>query len=135
MSAKTISNRFALLSDIFETAVDWNMITVNPCAKVKLPKYEKPEAASYTQKEVSVIIAKLLELEDDQITLKTAIILDLFSGLRKGELIGLKWDKVNLETGECKIDETRNYTPEEKNYLDTPKSKSGQRTFFTVALI
>lgn len=127
ISAKSAANRLGLLNNIFESAIDWGMIKKNPCANVKLPKYKRPEADSYNEKEVALLIEKLLSLDDKRLMLKTAIMIDLFSGLRKGELIGLKWDKIDMGTGAYKIDSTRLYTPEEKNYTDTPKSDSGFR--------
>lgn len=128
VSAKSIYNRFALLGNIFEAGVEWGMLKKNPCARAKLPKYKKPEADSYNQVEVAELIKKLVDLDDElYLTFKTAIMIDLFSGLRKGELVGLQWDKIDMDTGAYRIDATRLYTPGDGTYTDNPKTDSGVR--------
>ena len=51
-------------------------------------------------------------------------LVDLFTGLRRGELLGLKWDDMDFETGELHI--RRQVHP--TNGESVPKTKAGIRT-------
>ena len=57
------------------------------------------------------------------------ILLGLATGMRRGELLGLKWDDVNFTTGELSI--KREYTTLGSNYIiSTPKTKSSVRSVY-----
>lgn len=55
------------------------------------------------------------------------ILLGLATGMRRGELLGLKWDDINFTTGELSI--RREYTTLGSDYIiSTPKTKSSVRS-------
>ena len=57
------------------------------------------------------------------------ILLGLATGMRRGELLGLKWDDINFTTGELSI--KREYTTLGSNYIiSTPKTKSSVRSVY-----
>lgn len=57
------------------------------------------------------------------------ILLGLATGMRYGELLGLKWDDINFTTGELSI--KREYTTLGSDYIiSTPKTKSSVRSVY-----
>ncbi len=55
-------------------------------------------------------------------------LLELTTGLRRGELLALQWDDLNLETGELKITKQVYRTKEDGLLISQPKTKSSIRT-------
>ena len=54
--------------------------------------------------------------------------LELSSGLRRGELLALQWDDLNLETGELQVTKQVYRTKEDGLLISKPKTKSSIRT-------
>lgn len=71
---------------------------------------------------------RLLELlQQEPIRWRTIITFDLLSGLRRGELLGLRWCDVDLDQRMICIRQTWNYLPKKGCYVGTPKSRSSER--------
>ena len=58
---------------------------------------------------------------------RAPIIFDLLSGLRRAELLGLRWQDVNLDDGVIRIVQTSNYVSGKGVYVDTPKTEDSDR--------
>jgi integrase len=94
LSDSTIKHHFVLLSAILKAAVDDELITTNPCTKVKPPKVTQRESKCLDDKQAKHIMS-LLAGENDM-RMKTAAMLALTSGCRKGELFGLTWQDIDF---------------------------------------
>ena len=71
---------------------------------------------------------RLLELmEDQQIQYRTAVAILLFTGMRRGELLGLNWNDVNFENMTIDIQRTLQYLPEKGTYIEDTKTISSRR--------
>ncbi len=66
----------------------------NPCPNVTIPKVEQKEKQIYTKKEVTEILNLL---ENEPLKYRTFFTLAIFSGFRKGELLGLEWKDVDFD--------------------------------------
>ena len=119
LSAKTVQNIHGILHKALEQAVTAHLIALNPCDHVKLPTVKK---------------APLKPLMDDSITefleavkgddYERLFILDLFSGLRQSEILGLQWDDVDFVNGTLHVRRQlqRNYDTNEYIFLDETKN-------------
>lgn len=125
VSLKRMRNILLPLRAIFAEAVEDGIIAVNPVAVVNLAKLvpidkrtSDYEPQPYTVAELAVLLAKLPEPE------RWAFQLMAFTGLRTGELMGLRWPRVDLEAKTLRVTET---TTER---VDKPraKTKAGMRT-------
>jgi len=125
LSRKTVVHHLSFISDVFAYAMRMDMLTDNPCRRVFVPKGEKREKEIYTLEEVE----KLFELlEDAPLKYRTFFTLAIYSGFRRGELMGLEWKDIDFESGVISVRRTSNYTVSAGIYTDTTKTKKSQRS-------
>ena len=100
------------------------MIVSNPCDRVSPPKVKKADAPFLTAEE-AVHLLSLLENEPEQY--RNAVTLLLFTGMRRGELLGLEWSDFNKESGLLNISKTMQYLPDRGVFQDDTKNESSNR--------
>ena len=103
----TVVRYMAALSHAFTIAVnEWQWLETSPMGKVKKPT-EPRGRVRFLDDEDRI---KLLEAckESPNPLLYPCVILALSSGMRQGELMGLKWQDVNLKDGYLILHETKN---------------------------
>lgn len=122
LSANTVKHHHANIHKCLKYALRMGIVSRNISEAAILPKVEKFEANFYDGKKIE----KLLKaVEGTYIEVPATITIAL--GLRRGEVLGLKWDYVNLEAKEIYI--YNNRVRSGKNIIDkTPKTKSSRRT-------
>lgn len=92
LSSKTMKNLHNMLHKALNQAVVLNLIARNPANAAVIPKSGKKEMKYFTVEEQKKL-QQILPTE----RLGTAILLDLYTGLRQGELLGLQWDNVHID--------------------------------------
>lgn len=125
LSRKTVVHHLSFISNVFTYAVKMDMLTDNPCRRVTVPKGEAKEKEIYTLAEVEEIFNAL---EAEPLKYKLFIILAVYSGFRRGEMLGLEWKDINWEDGVISVRRTSNYTAAKGIYTDTTKTKKSQRS-------
>lgn len=99
LSTGTIRHIHNILNPAMRQAVKERLVPKNVVADVSPPKIVRTrEARSLTKEEAKRYLAVL---EEDR--LYAAFVVELTTGLRRGELIGLHWSDLNFETGTLKI--------------------------------
>lgn len=127
LSPKTIVEHHRLLHAMLQKAVYWQIIISNPAERVQPPKTKKPKRKYYDDEQSKALISGLMELTEDQIKYKVAIILTIFTGVRLGELMGLEWDDVNFRDGIVSINRSSQYLADKGIFTKTPKTESSIR--------
>lgn len=127
LARKTVIHHLSFISDVFSYAVKMDMLTYNPCRKVTVPKGEAKEKDIYTIEEITRIF-ELLDGENVPTKFRVFFKLAVYSGYRRGELLGLEWKDVDFENNTIKVRRTSNYTAKKGIYTDTTKTKKSQRT-------
>jgi integrase len=97
-SAKTIKNIHGVMHKGLKQAMDLGYIRNNPADTCKLPKVVKTQI---TPMDKDVIPAFLETIKGHQF--EKVYIVDLFTGLRQSEIIGLTWDCVDFEAGTINV--------------------------------
>lgn len=95
------------LSVVFSTAVrEWNWCEVNPLSKVKKPKQPRGRVRFLSADERSALLNQC-RLSDNP-HLETIVVLALSTGMRRGEILGLKWSDIDLKQGVIILHHTKN---------------------------
>ena len=98
-SPKTVKNINGVLHKALQQAILLNYIPVNPCNAVQLPKVEKHEMTVLSENQIDSFLKEIKGTEYEDI-----FIVDLFTGMRQGEIMGLTWDRIDFEEGTILID-------------------------------
>ncbi len=125
LSRKTAIHHLSFISDVFSYAVKMDMLSENPCRKVTVPKGEKKEKEIYTLEEIEELFRLL---ETAPLKYRTFFTLAIYSGFRRGELLGLEWKDIDWEHNVISVRRTSNYTADKGIYTDTTKTKKSQRS-------
>lgn len=124
LSPGTIHTYHRILSAVLFRAVKWGYIPSNPASRADLPSLSNRKAKYLDEPDAH----RLLELlHDEPIKWRTIITFDLLSGLRRGELAGLRWEDVDFDNHTIMISQTSNYVPGRGVYIDTPKTTTSKR--------
>lgn len=123
VSDKTVLNVFRLVKSMLEIAYKWRLIKENPCEFVEAPQRIKIEADII---EYSDLTALMNLINKDHIKWRLYFNLALVTGMRNGELVGLKWEDVDLQEGMLFVRRSR-YATSKGVIEDTPKSRTSIR--------
>ena len=127
LSQKTILEHHRLLSAMLHKAVYWQLIVSNPAERVQPPKTSKPLRRHYDEDQIKILVDNLQKLKGNQIKYRTAILLDIFTGARLGELVGLEWSDIDLKNGIIHINKSSQYLSEKGVFTKAPKTESSIR--------
>lgn len=122
LSTKTLTNLRNMMHLAFGQAVQNRLMAANLVEGVRLPKAEKHEMRVLDREEQTRLILAARHAPEPA---AFGIIFDLFTGLRMGELCGLRWENVDME-GRCfKVCETRNRL---RNFDDAIETSTSVKT-------
>lgn len=127
LSQKTILEHHRLLSAMLHRAVYWQLIVSNPAERVQPPKTSKPLRRHYDEEQTKILVDNLQKLKGNQIKYRTAILLDIFTEARLGELVGLEWSDIDLKNGIININKFSQYLSEKGVFTKAPKTESSIR--------
>ncbi|MDL2327709.1 site-specific integrase [Ruminococcaceae bacterium OttesenSCG-928-A11] len=125
LSNNTILYYHRFISSVLSTAVHWQVIPSNPCERVKPPKPENTKICYLDEQEA---IRMLEMLEGEEIQFRAAVTVLLFTGMRRGELLGLEWGDIDYQLQTIQIERTSQYLPGVGVFTDETKTKKSQRT-------
>ena len=98
LSAQTVKHHRTVLSETLNQAVTWGLVSRNVAQAVKAPRVRRHEPRFLTMDEIERVLSAARDTR-----YHTAIHLALYSGLRRSEICGLRWQDVDLETGELSV--------------------------------
>lgn len=118
---------YKYLRSAFQPLVEERVLPTNPIhiARTKLPKSKDSEVVAFTPEDESKLLAFSMK---DELFWFPLVVLAFDSGCRMSELLGLKWDKVDLERGEVHIHRTLNTVKKDIILKEATKTDSSRRT-------
>jgi len=125
ISRKTVVHHLSFISNVFTYAIKMDMLCDNPCRRVTVPKGEVKEKEIYSITELEQIFKKLAS---EPLKYRLFIMLAVYSGFRRGEMLGLEWKDIDFEHNVVTIRRTSNYTSKKGTYTDTTKTRKSQRS-------
>ena len=119
LSDKTVLEHHRLISTILTQAEKEMLVPYNAAAKATPPKVEKHNP-NYFQPET--IAAILIVLETEPLKWQLITHLMIVTGCRRGEVMGLQWEKVDFENNRVKIDKALVSSKSKGTYLGNTKT-------------
>ena len=127
LSGATVKRYSTAFSSIINLAVEMNFLKDNPFheRKIYYPKIEKPKLNVYDDDEANDFFN---EIQNEDPKIKALLLCALMLGIRRAELIGLKWSDIDFKKKRVYIYESAyKVVGEEQNLKDT-KTQSSVRT-------
>lgn len=121
-SADYVRNIHGVLKRALGQAIILELLEVNIMANVKTPKVPKKEMKFWTFEEWNkFIIAAAGHVHF------IVFSMGVYTGMRRGEILGLRWRDVDLENGYLIINQTLNWTRNGIIFQESPKTKASNR--------
>jgi integrase len=125
LSGNTVRRHLANISKCLDSAVKQNILAYNPVDRIEKPKIQKFTGAKfYNQAQID----RLLEVSIGD-PLEIVILLTLFYGLRRSEVLGLKWDAIDFSERTITIKHTVIRMGKNIHKLDRTKNDSSNAAF------
>lgn len=121
LSAKTVKNIHGVLHKALEKAVQWGYIRMNPADNCELGRVEKKEIRPLDSEDIT----RFMEAVQDH-PFRALFLTTLFTGLRRGEVCGLRWDCVDLEHGTITINKQLQNIPGQPGAYRLVSTKNGK---------
>ena len=125
LSRKTAIHHLSFISCVFSYAIRMEMLTDNPCSRVVVPKAESKEKEIYTIDEVNRLFSVI---QNEEVKYRAYFTLSVYSGFRRGEMLGLEWKDIDWEHNVISVRRTSNYNSVNGVYTDTTKTKNSKRS-------
>jgi len=122
LSPRTTGHVHRVLHKALAVAVDWELIAGNPADRVKPPRVVANEVEILTEDQVGRVLAALRGR-----ALYAIVALALATGLRRGELLALAWDHVDLDTAKLRVERSLEQTKAGLEFKP-PKTRHGRRS-------
>jgi integrase len=123
LSARTVLHHHRVLRQALSRAVKWDLLSRNPTDRVEPPKVSRQEMRALDEKQA----AELIELVQSNRILTLPVTLAITTGLRRGEILGLKWNDISLDSAIMSVRRTLEETKSGLELRD-PKTPRSRRT-------
>ena len=121
LSPNTVKKHYINISQALDYAVKIKLINRNPAKDVELPKIKKFAGSFYSVEQLD----KLLNLAVG-LPIESALVLTVHYGLRRGEVLGLRWSDIDFNNNSIHISNTR--VRADVEIEKAPKTESSRRT-------
>ena len=123
LSQYTISRSFNVVRKVYNYYYNIGELTRNPFSGVKNPQHPKPKVTHLTAEQMDDYLTAVYSEYNPEDAFFAAALLLFYSGLRRGEVCGLRWRDVDLKNGTLSVEtaigigdkDTPTYTKQPKN--------------------
>ena len=123
LSDSSVRSIHMLLHEVMEAAVQARLIAKNPTAGTKIPKCNYPDKKILNESELAVFI----EAIEREPLWRDFFYTEITTGLRRGEICGLKWSDLDMEKGTLKIERSISNGEGGKLEIGETKTEKGKR--------
>jgi integrase len=94
MAQSTVRQIHSIISGVFAAAVRWEWVGSNPAKSAQRPKQKPPEPDPPSSADAARLVDEAFEMDEDWGVL---VWLVMTTGIRRGEVAGLRWSRVDLD--------------------------------------
>lgn len=103
----TVLSELALLSDLFEIArTEWHAVRRNPVKDIRKPKPNPARTRRLYGSEERRILRECLKHKNR--LLYSIVVLAIETAMRQGEILGLRWENIDIRSGVAHLPDTKN---------------------------
>ena len=128
LSPKTIRNIHGVLHTALQEAMHAGYIRINPADAVRPPKVQKAKLSVLEDTDISAFAQAIQGTRYELL-----LLIDLFTGLRRGELLGLTWDCIDFERNRITVDKQLQFERGKNARFYFIAAKNGKTRTITVA--
>ena len=129
LSAVSVAGVRRVLRKVLNDAVAWELMDRNPVLRVKAPRVESTEMRTWSSQDARRFLDRTA---DDR--LHSLWVLAITTGMRRGELAGLRWIDIDLDAGFIALRNTRVAVQHAVHEYE-PKSRTSRRSVAIDALV
>lgn len=123
LAARTVGHAHRVLHRALEQAAAVELVSRNVASAVSPPAVEEQEMEALTAAQVAEVLTKLRGVASYPL-----IVLALATGMRRGELLALRWSDLDLDAGKLRVERSLEQTKTGGLRFKPPKTKHGRRT-------
>jgi integrase len=123
VAARTVLHCHRVLREALAHAVKWQLLGRNPADDVDAPRADRPEVKAPNAEEL-----RRLLVAAESTSLGALVHTASMTGLRLGELMGLRWQDVDLDAGTLCVLQTAQWLPKQGVIFRQPKTARSRRT-------
>jgi len=123
LSPRTILQAHRVLKEALKHAVGWQLLGRNPADSVEGPKVPRAEIRVLSASDVEALIRVAEKTQWGALTH-----IAVMTGLRMGELLGLRWQDVDLDTGRIYVRQTLQWLSGGRYVFQPPKTHRSARS-------
>lgn len=122
LSTTTIRHHAMILHRVLEHAVKWGLLVRNPADAVSPPKMRHNEMKILQQQNIETVLS-----ETQKTPYYALFFTALMTGMRRSELLGLRWVDVNLPLAELSVNRVMHRLQNHEVIYRTPKTEKSRR--------
>jgi len=123
LSARTVHHHHTVLHDALQTALKWGLVARNVADAVDAPRCQRAEMHVLDEEALQRVLAASRSTD-----YYVPFYLALFTGLRRSELLALRWSDVDLAAGQLSVSRALHQLRDRTFVVRAPKSAKGRRT-------
>ncbi len=112
-----------VLSCMLKHAVQWGVIVRNPAAMVDAPRVQETEIEILAAADLQRVLTALRGQ-----ALHPIVVAALGTGLRRGELLALRWSDIDLDGAQLRVEQSLEWTQRGGLRIKPPKTRYGRRS-------
>jgi integrase len=136
-SSVTVNAVHNLLHKALDNAVRWELVAQNVCEKVSPPRKQRHEIRPLTPEQIHQLLDAARGHPQEAL-----FILALATGMRRGELLGLKWQDISFTEGTLQVRRVLNRVPTKmvkalgQSYIEAePKTEKSRRNIILAEFV
>jgi integrase len=116
VSPSTVNRQLGTLRGMFNKAVAWGKLQENPMKSIKFLKEPQGRLRFLETEEIVKLLSNCSP------SLRPIVVMAVFTGMRKGEILGLKWHDIDYKRGILTLLDTKNGQKREVPMSETVKN-------------
>jgi len=123
LSPQTVRHHHTMMHKALQDAIEWGLLTHNAADAVRPPRIQRIEMQTWDENEMMEFLETAKDTPYYEI-----FYLALFTGMRRSELLGLRWQDINLLLGQISVSRGLHHLQDNSYVFTQPKSARSRRT-------